>query len=172
MKKTLSLVLALAAFSSCRESNVRNQGAPSTGAEARVLRYDTTFVSDASDIRTYRYVGDLHVGNAKQVSIPVEIDWTTTTSAGCPQVAAVQVYQLNGSDRRVALKAKVRRDATCRPGLQPAGTLGGTTGAAMVSLIGESKQLRLFTTTKCLLNGLGYHDSLSYANQAGPSAGR
>lgn len=173
MKKTFFLILALAAFSSCRESNLSTQSAPTGGDAARVLRYDTTFVRDASDVRTYRYVGDLRVGNTRQVSIPVEIDWTTTSpGTGCPQVAAVQVYQLNGGDRRTGLTAKAVRDATCRPGLKPTGTLGAATGAAMLSLTGESKEVRLFTTTKCLLNGLGYHDSLSYANQAGPATRR
>ncbi|MVN76902.1 hypothetical protein GO988_11260 [Hymenobacter sp. HMF4947] len=164
MKKPLLLVIALAALASCRESNMATQSSPTTGAAARIMRYDTTFIKIAQRTRAFRYVADLRVGNKSQVTIPVEIDWTSTVGGGCPQVASIQVYQLNGGDRRTGLRASVVRDATCRPGLQPDGTMGTATGAAMLSITGESKETKFFTTTKCLLTGLGYHDSLSYDN--------
>ena len=140
------------------------QGTPTTNAATRVLRYDTTFINIAQRTRAYRYVADLRVGTKSQVTIPVEIDWTATVGAGCQQVASIQVYQLNGDDRRTGLTAKAVRDATCRPGLRPEGTLAPATGAALLSITGRSRELKFFTTTKCLINGLGYHDSLSYAN--------
>lgn len=70
---------------------------------------------------------------------------------------------MNGGDRRTGLWASVVRGATCRPGLQPDGTVGPATDAAMLSITGESKEAKFFTT-KCLLTGLGHHDSLSYDN--------
>jgi hypothetical protein len=167
MKNTCYFLLALAALASCRESNMSAQSAPTAGATARVLRYDTTFINIAQRTKAYRYVADLRVGNKTQVTIPVEINWTTTQAGGCPQVASVQVYQLNGGDRRTTITAKAVRQATCRAGLGPDGKLGtATTGMALVSITGQAKDVKFRTTTSCLLNGLGYHDSLSYANPA------
>lgn len=167
MKKTFYFVATLAALSACRESNMSTQSAPTASTTSRVLRYDTTFINIAQRTRAYRYVTSLRIGNKNQAAIPVEIDWTTTAGAGCAQVASVQVYQLGSDDRRTSLMAKAVRDATCRPGLEASGSLGtATTGAALLSLTGQSKEIKFFTTTTCLVNGLGYHDSLSYDNPA------
>lgn len=68
------------------------QSAPTTGAAARLLRYDTTFIRIAQRTRACRYVADLRVGDKTQVPIPIEIDWTFTVGGGCPQVASIQVY--------------------------------------------------------------------------------
>lgn len=165
MKKTLFTLCSVAALASCRESNMATQSSPTSSA-GRVLRYDTTFINIAQRTRAYRYVTSLRVGNNKQTTIPVEIDWTATIGSGCQQVASVQVYQLNGDDRRASLTARAVRDASCRPALQPSGTLGTNAGAALLSLTGKAKDIKFFTTTKCLVNGLGYHDSLSYANSS------
>ncbi|RYI04953.1 MAG: hypothetical protein EON48_15190, partial [Acetobacteraceae bacterium] len=89
----------------------------------------------------------------------------TVPARGCPQIASVQVYQLNGDDRRAAISASVKRDGSCRAGLGPDGQLGtATTGMALVSLAGVSREVRYTTVTSCLVNALGYHDSLSYDN--------
>lgn len=166
MKKSLYLLAALAALAACRESNMATQSTPSAGEAARVMRFDTTFLPVAQRSKAYRYVTELRVGrNDKTTTIPVEIDWTATQSQGCPQVASVQVYQLNGDDRRAAISASVKRDGTCRAGLGPDGKLGtATTGMALVSLSGVSREVRFTTVTSCLINALGYHDSLSYDN--------
>lgn len=167
MKKPFYLLVALASLAACRESNMSAQSAPTAGTAARVMRYDTTFLNRAQRTKAYRYVTELRVGTKAQIAIPVEIDWTATNDGGCPQVASVQVYQLNGDDRRTSLGAKVVRNATCRPALGADGKLGtATAGMALVSLTGRSKEVKFFTTTSCLVNGLGYHDSLSYSNPA------
>lgn len=164
MKKTLALLCGLAALAACRESNTSARSAPSLGEQARVLRYDTTFIDQAPQPIAYRYVANLSVGNQKQVTIPVEIAWTTTRGTGCPQVASVQVYQLNGDDRRSVLAATAVRDAVCRTALLPEGKLGRLgAGSVMVKLTGTSREVHRFTTTNCLLNGLGYHDAIGNA---------
>lgn len=169
LKKITAVLAATVVLAACRESNITSQ--QSTPGEAqRVLRLDTTFFDVAQRTQAYRYVTQLHIGKDRgrqQASIPVEIDWTSTQVAGCPQVAAIQVYQLNGDDRGVALMASARRDGVCRAGLQANGKLGsGTTGAALVSLTGSDKAVKFFTSTQCLVNALGFHDSLSYDNAA------
>lgn len=168
MKKPYLVLAALAALAACRESNMATQSTPSAGEGARVMRFDTTFVPVAQRTTAYRYTTALRVGRAGQATtIPVEIDWTATQAQGCPQVASVQVYQLNGDDRRAAISASVKRDGSCRAGLSPDGKLGtATTGMALVSLAGVSREVRYTTVTSCLVNALGYHDSLSYDNAA------
>jgi len=131
-----------------------------------VLRYDTTFINIAQRTRAYRYVTTLRVGKQAKVTVPVEIDWTSTMQAGCPQVASVQVYQLSGGDRRTSITAKAVRQAACLAGLGADGKIGtATTGTASVSITGQLKDVQ-FLPTSCLLNGLGYHDSLSYTKAA------
>lgn len=166
MRKPYYYLVALALLAACREANLTTQSTPATGKPARVLRFDTTFSRVAQRNRAFRYVTVLRVGRAAHTTtIPVEIDWTATQGHGCPQVASVQVYQLNGDDRRVSLVASVRRDSTCRAGLGADGRLGtATTGLALVRIGGTSKAVRFATITSCLVNALGYHDSLSYAN--------
>lgn len=159
---------AAAALASCRETSTAVQSNPSAAAEAKVLRFDTTFIK-ASGSRAYNhsYTGSMLVGQTKKVAVPVQIDWTTLEQAGCPQVAAVRVYQLNGNDRRTALMVKAMRDAVCKPGPQPAagkraGVGGATayTGAAYLKLTGEAREIRRTTSVTFTLNGLGYHDVL------------
>lgn len=167
MKKILLTLGAAAALASCREASTAVQSKPSTIGEAKVLRFDTTFVK-ASGSRTYThtYTGSMLVGQTKKVAVPVQIDWTTVEQAGCPQVAAVRVYQLNGADRRTTLSAKAMRDAVCKPGPQPADgkrpASGATayTGAAYLKLTGEAREIHRTTSTTFTLNGLGYHDTL------------
>ena len=166
MKKLLFMLGATAALASCRETNTAVQSNPSAAA-AKVLRFDTTFIK-ASGSRAYNhtYTGSLVVGQTKKVAVPVQIDWTTLEQAGCPQVAAVRVYQLNGDDRRTNLTVKAMRDAVCKPGAQPAGSPrpGGSApayaGAAYLKLTGEAREIRRTTSVTFTLNGLGYHDTL------------
>jgi hypothetical protein len=169
MKKILFVLGAAAALASCREAGTAVQSQPSASgtADAKVLRFDTTFLK-AGTARTYThtYTGKMLVGQTRKVAVPVQINWTTVEQAGCPQVAAVQVYQLNGSDRRTGLTAKAMRDAVCKPGQQPAGAVRpGTkssayTGAAYLKLIGEAREIHRTTSVTFTLNGLGYHDTL------------
>jgi hypothetical protein len=169
MKNILLILGAVAALASCREAGTAVQSHPSaTGtAEAKVLRFDTTFLKTGA-ARTYAhtYTGKMLVGQTKKVVVPVQINWTTVEQAGCPQVAAVQVYQLNGADRRTNLTAKAMRDAVCKPGQQPAGVTrpgskaSGYTGAAYLKLTGEAREIRRTTSVTFTLNGLGYHDTL------------
>lgn len=167
MKKILLTVGACAALASCREASTAVQSSPSATAEAKVLRFDTTFVK-ASGARTYThtYTGSMLIGQTKKVALPVQIDWTTVEQAGCPQVAAVRIYQLNGDDRRTTLTAKAMRDAVCKPGTPPAGgkrPAGGAaayTGAAYLKLTGEAREIHRTTSITFTLNGLGYHDTL------------
>jgi len=165
MKKLLLLALVSTALASCRETNSSVQSSPSTAAPstAKVLRFDTTFVKASVGARTYphTYTGNLLVGTTKQVAVPVQIDWTTTGQAGCPQVAAVKVYQLNASDRRTRLSVQAVRDAVCKPGPQPAGNVTGYTGAAYLKLTCEVRDIHRITDTTMTLNGLGYHDALA-----------
>lgn len=167
MKKLLLGLAAALALASCREAGTAVQSQPTaTGtANAKVLRFDTTFLKvGAARSYSHTYTGNMLVGQTRKVTVPVQIDWTTVEQAGCPQVAAVQVYQLNGNDRRTSLTATAMRDAVCKPGSQPAGTThpaGSTayTGAAYLKLTGEAREIHRTTSTTFTLNGLGYHDT-------------
>jgi hypothetical protein len=167
MKKLLFMLGAAAALASCRETSTAVQSNPSAAADAKVLRLDTTFIK-ASGSRAYNhtYTGSMLVGQTKKVAVPVQIDWTTLEQAGCPQVVAVRVYQLNGGDRRTTLMAKAMRDAVCKPGPQPAGSkrpdgsATAYTGAAYLKLTSEAREIRRTTSVTFTLNGLGYHDTL------------
>jgi len=165
MKKIYYVLAASAALASCREAGNAVQSRPSaTGtAEAKVLRYDTTFLKAAGG-RAYphSYTGHMLVGQTRKVSVPVQIDWTTVQEGGCPQVASVKVYQLNGDDRRTSLTAKAMRDGVCKPGTQPAGSTrpAAYTGSAYLKLTCEAREIRRTTSVTFTLNGLGYHDTL------------
>lgn len=178
MKKILLLLGAGVALASCREASTAVQSQPSaTGTTvAKVLRLDTTFLKVAG-ARAYphTYTGSMLVGQTKKVAVPVQIDWTTVEQAGCSQVAAVRVYQLNGNDRRTSLMARGMRDAVCKPGLLPTGAARPTTkapaytGAAYLKLIGEAREIHRTTTVLFTLNGLGYHDTLDGDSTAASS---
>lgn len=162
MKKILTTLAAVAALASCREANTGVQSRPSAtvpGPE-KVLRFDTTFLKSAVGMRSYphTYTGSLLVGATKKV--PVQIDWTTTGQAGCPQVASVRVYQLNALDRRTRVSVQAMRDAVCKPGPQPTGNVTGYTGSAYLKLTCEARDVHRVTSTTLTLNGLGYHDTL------------
>lgn len=166
MKKIFLTLSAAAALASCREATTAVQSSPSATGSAKVLRFDTTFIkAGGSRAYTHTYTGSMLVGQTKKVVVPVQIDWTTVEQAGCPQVAAVRVYQLNGDDRRTTLSAKAMRDAVCKPGPQPANNprpgAGATayTGAAYLKLTGEAREIRRTTSTTFTINGLGYHDT-------------
>ena len=171
MKKILLVLGAAAALASCREAGTAVQSSPTaTGnAAAKVLRFDTTFFK-AGIARAYphTYTGRMVVGETKKVVVPIQINWTTVEQAGCPQVASVQVYQLNSDDRRTVLMAKAMRDTVCKPGPQPASAAGPAskgaaaryTGAAYLKLTCEAREIRRTTSTTFMLNGLGYHDTL------------
>lgn len=166
MKKILFTLGAVAALASCREASTAVQSNPSATGEAKVLRFDTTFLKvSGSRAYSHTYTGNMLVGQTKKVVMPVQIDWTTVDQAGCPQVAAVQVYQLNGADRRTSLSAKAMRDAVCKPGAQPVGSARSTsaapayTGAAYLKLTGEARDIHRTTSITFTLNGLGYHDT-------------
>lgn len=165
MKKILLLLAASAALTACRETNSGVQSRPTAAAPstAKMLRFDTTFVKTSVGARTYphTYTGSLLVGETRKVAVPIQIDWTTTGQAGCPQVAAVRVYQLNASDRRTRVSVRAVRDAVCKPGPQPAGNITGYTGAAYLKLTCEARDIHRVTATTFTLNGLGYHDTLS-----------
>ena len=166
MKRLLLVLAAAATLASCREASTAVQSRPSTAgtADAKTMRFDTTFLKVAG-ARTYphTYTGSLVIGETKKVSVPVQINWTTVDQSGCPQVAAVQVYQLNGNDRRTTLLVKAIRDGVCKPGPQPTGRTRATayTGAAYLKLIGEAREIHRTTSTTFTINGLGYHDALS-----------
>ncbi len=159
------MLAAVAALASCREANTGVQSRPSATAPGpeKVLRFDTTFVKTAVGARAYphTYTGTMLVGETKKVAVPVEIAWTTTGQAGCPQVATVRVYQLNASDRRTRVSVRAVRDAVCKPGPQPAGSVTGYTGAAYLKLTCESRDTHRVMSTTFTLNGLGYHDTLA-----------
>jgi hypothetical protein len=167
MKRILLTLGAATALASCREASTAVQSNPSATTEVKVLRFDTTFLK-VSGARAYShtYTGNMLVGQTKKVAVPVQINWTTVEQAGCPQVAAVQVYQLNGDDRRISLTAKAMRDGVCKPGTRPAGSArpasGATayTGAAYLKLTGEAREIHRTTSITFTLNGMGYHDTL------------
>ena len=180
MKKIFLVLGAATALASCREAGTAVQSSPTaTGTDTKVLRFDTTFIK-AGSARAYShtYTGRMLVGQTKQVVVPVQINWTTVEQAGCPQVASLQVYQLNGSDRRIILMAKALRDAVCKPGTltvgssRPAGAAGATayTGAAYLKLTCEAREIRRTTSVTFTLNGLGYHDTLDGDSTAVSSA--
>ncbi|RZK43855.1 MAG: response regulator, partial [Hymenobacter sp.] len=125
---------ALAALAACRETNTSVKSAPSSEAIAptKTLCYDSTFVQVAQQPRTYSYTTDVVVGTNKTVTIPVQIDWTTVSDGGCPQVASLKVYQLGQADLRTNVVAKAVRDATCKPGPMPTGPTRAATGAVYV----------------------------------------
>lgn len=164
MKKLLTLLAAVTALASCRETNTGVQSRPTASASSseKVLRFDTTFVKATVGMRTYphTYTGNMLVGTAKKVAVPVQIDWTTTGQTGCPQVASVRVYQLHALDRRTRVSVRALRDAVCKPGLQPAGNITGYTGSAYLKLTCEARDIHRVTSTTFTLNGLGYHDTL------------
>jgi hypothetical protein len=177
MKKILLTLGAAATLASCRETSTAVQSNPSTTGESKVLRFDTTFLKvSGSRAYAHTYTGRMLVGQTKKVAVPVQINWTTVEQAGCPQVAAVQVYQLNGNDRRFDLTAKAMRDAVCKPGPRPAGgtrpASGATayTGAAYLKLTGEAREIHRTTSVTFTLNGLGYHDALDGDSAATSSA--
>ncbi|AMR29419.1 hypothetical protein A0257_21500 [Hymenobacter psoromatis] len=162
MKKLLTMLAAVAALASCREANTGVQSRPNATAPSpeKVLRFDTTFVKPAVGARAYphTYTGSLLVGATKKV--PVQIDWTTTGQAGCPQVASVRVFQLNALDRRTHVSVQALRDAVCKPGPQPAGNITGYTGSAYLKITCDARDIHRVTSTTLTLNGLGYHDTL------------
>ncbi len=168
MKKLLLALGSAAALASCRETNTAVQSNPTaTGSpENKVLRFDTTFLK-AGTARAYphTYTGRMVVGETKKVTVPVQIDWTTVEQAGCPQVASLQVYQLNGGDRRTTLMAKAIRDGICKPAQRPTGSSSPSNaatyaGAAYLKLTCEAREIRRTTSVTFTLNGLGYHDTL------------
>lgn len=177
MKKIFLVLGAATALASCREAGTAVQSSPTaTSTAAKVLRFDTTFIK-AGTMRAYphTYTGRMVVGETKKVVVPVQINWTTVEQAGCPQVASLQVYQLNGDDRRTMLTAKAMRDAVCKPGPRPAGTTRPAgnaipyTGAAYLKLSCEAREIRRTTSTTFTLNGLGYHDTLDGDSTAASS---
>jgi hypothetical protein len=161
MKKILLVLGVATALASCREAGTAVQSSPTANA-AKVLRFDTTFFKTGT-ARAYphTYTGRMVVGETKKVVMPVQIDWTTVDQAGCPQVASLQVYQLNGDDRRTTLLAKAMRDAVCKPGPRPSGTATAYTGAAYLKLTCEAREIHRTTSVTFTLNGLGYHDDLA-----------
>jgi hypothetical protein len=168
MKKIFLVLGAATVLASCREAGTAVQSSPTaTGTAAKVLRFDTTFFK-AGSARAYShtYTGRMVVGETKKVAMPVQINWTTVEQAGCPQVASVQVYQLNGDDRRTSLAVKAMRDAVCKPGARPTGSARPAasatayTGAAYLKLSCEAREIRRTTAVTFTLNGLGYHDTL------------
>jgi hypothetical protein len=162
MRKALLGLTALAALASCRESNTSVKSAPSSEAIAatKTLCYDSTFATVAQQPRSYSYVTDVVVGTNKTVTIPVQIDWTTVSDGGCPQVASLKVYQLGAADLRTNVIVKAMRDATCKPGPLATGAGRATTGAVYVNLTCQAKAVHSFSNFRFMLNGLGYHDSL------------
>ena len=164
MKKIVLLGLATAALASCREANTGVQSRPTAAGPTpdKSLRLDTTFVKATPGLRTYShtYSGSLLVGEGRQVTVPLEINWTTVEQAGCAQVASVRVYQLHAADRRTKVSVQALRDAVCKPGQQPDGTPGPYTGAAYLKLTAEARDVHRLTATSFALNGLGYHDTL------------
>jgi len=162
MKKALLGLAALTALAACRETNTNVKSAPSSEAIAptKTLCYDTTFVRTAQQPRSYSYTADVVVGTNKTVTIPVQIDWTTVSDGGCPQVASLRVYQLGTADLRTNVIAKAMRDATCKPGPLPTGPERAPTGAVYINLTCQAKAVHSFSNFHFMLNGLGYHDPL------------
>jgi hypothetical protein len=162
MKKSLLGLAALAALASCRESNTSVKSTPSAEpiAATKTLCFDTTFAQPAQQPRAYSYVADIVVGTGKTVTIPVQIDWTTVSEGGCPQVASLRVYQLGAADLRTNVIVKAMRDAICKLGPMPSGPERAATGAVYINLTCQAKAVRAFSNYRFMLNGLGYHDSL------------
>jgi hypothetical protein len=162
MKKSLLGLGLLAALASCRESNTSVKSAPSAEpiTTTKTLCYDTTFVRVAQQPRSYSYATEVIVGTTKTVAIPLQIDWTTVTDGGCPQVASLRVYQLGGADLRSNVIVKAMRDAACKPGPLATGSGRASTGAVYINLTCQAKQVRAFSNFRFMLNALGYHDSL------------
>ncbi len=170
VRKTLFLLAALAALAACRETNPSQQSRPSAAdgsAPARTLRFDTTFLTSLP-ARTYRhsFTTTVPLGRSGKASLPVDIEWLTTQTQGCAQVAAVRVYQLGRVDADASLSACARRDAHCRPGrppvgsaLRPDGRQPAYTGLVLLQLTGVSHPARTFASVSLTLNGLGYHDA-------------
>jgi hypothetical protein len=180
MKKIFLLLSAVVALASCREAGTAVQSHPTaTGsADAKVLRFDTTFIKAGTN-RTYphTYTGNLLIGQTKKVAVPVQINWTTMVQAGCPQVASLQVFQLNADDRRNTISVKAVRDGVCKPSPQPTGAARPASsastfaGAAYLKLTGEAREIHRTTSVTFTLNGLGYHDTFD-ADSATASAAR
>lgn len=162
MKKPLLGLACLAALAACRETNTSVKSAPSAEpiATTKTLCFDTTFTKPAQQPRTYSYTTDIVVGTGKTVTVPVQIDWTTVSEGGCPQVASVRVYQLGAADLRTNVVVKAIRDAACKPGPLPNSDKRAATGAVYVNLTCQAKAVRAFSSFRFTLNGLGYHDNL------------
>ena len=162
MKKSLLGLAALAALAACRESNTSVKSAPSAEpiAATKTLCFDTTFAQPAQQPRAYSYVADIVVGTGKTVTVPVQIDWTTVSEGGCPQVASLRVYQLGVADLRTNVIVKAMRDAVCKPGPLPNSPDRAATGAVYVNLTCQAKAVHSFSSYRFTLNGLGYHDTL------------
>ena len=162
MRKALLGLTVLAALAACRETNTSVKSAPSSEAIAttKTLCYDSTFVQVAQQPRAYSYVANVVVGTNKTVTIPVQIDWTTVTDGGCPQVASLRVYQLGEADLRTNVVVKAMRDAACKPGPLPNSPNRAPTGSVYVNLNCQAKAVRSFSNIRFTLNALGYHDAL------------
>lgn len=162
MKKSLLGLALLVALASCRESNTSVKSAPSAEpiAATKTLCYDSTFVRLPQQPRSYSYTADVVVGTTKTVTIPVQIDWTTVATGGCPQVASLRVYQLGTADPRTSVIVKAMRDAACKPGPLATGAGRAATGSVYINLTCQAKQVHSFSNFRFMLNALGYHDSL------------
>ena len=162
MKKSLFSLAALATLAACRESNTSVKNAPSAEAitATKALRFDTTFTRSAAHSRAYTYTAAVEIGTGKTVTVPVQIDWTTTTDGGCPQVASLRVYQLGAADPRTTVAVKALRDAACKLGPLPTGPNRAATGAVYLSLRCTAKAVHSFSNFRFMVNALGYHDAL------------
>jgi hypothetical protein len=162
MQKSLLALAILATLGACRESNTRVKSAPSAEpiAATKTLCFDTTFTRPAQQPRAYSYTTDIVVGTGKTVTVPVQIDWTTVSEGGCPQVASLRVYQLGVADLRTNVVVKAMRDVVCKPGPLASGPGRAATGAVYVNLTCQAKAVRAFSNFRFTLNGLGYHDTL------------
>jgi hypothetical protein len=174
MKKSLLGLACLAALAACRESNTSVKSTPSAEpiAATKTLCFDTTFTTPAQQPRSYSYVADIVVGTGKTVTVPVQIDWTTVSEGGCPQVASLRVYQLGVADLRTNVVVKAMRDAACKPGPLPNSAERATTGAVYLNLTCQAKAVHAFSSFRFMLNGLGYHDSLEQNLTPATSAAR
>lgn len=174
MKKSLLGLAALAALAACRESNTSVKSRPSAEAIAaeKTLCYDSTFSHVAQQPRSYSYTADVVVGTGKTVTVPVQIDWTTVSNGGCPQVASLRVYQLGEADLRTNVVVKAMRDSLCKPGPLASGPGRAATGAVYVNLTCQAKAVHSFSSFRFMLNGLGYHDSLEQNLTPATSAAR
>lgn len=162
MKKSLLGLAALAALAACRESNTAVKSAPSAESisATKTLCYDSSFSHVTQQPRSYSYTADIVVGTGKTVTVPVQIDWTTVSNGGCPQVASLRVYQLGQADLRTNVVVKALRDSVCKAGPLASGPGRAATGAVYVSLTCQAKAVHSFSSFRFMLNGLGYHDSL------------